>query len=106
MKYIITENRLNKVIFKYLDDKLEGVEQFKGSDYDIVFKLPNEEYAMLGWEKSGTLYILYRLVDDISNLFGLDDTDAETVIGKYVENTYNLKVSHTMIVQYILVVRS
>ena len=95
MKYIITENRLNKVIFKYLDDRFEGVEQFIGSNYDIVFKLPNEEYGILGWEKSGTLYILNQLVDDISNLFGLDDTDSETVISKYVEDTYNLKVSHT-----------
>jgi hypothetical protein len=34
MKYIITENRLNNLIFKYLDVKLDGIEGKKGNYYD------------------------------------------------------------------------
>ena len=95
MIHTITENRLNKIIIKYLDDKFENVEQLKGVYRDIIFKLPNEKYGILGWDKTGTLHILVELINDISNLFGLDNPDSMEVIGKYVENTYDLKVIHT-----------
>jgi hypothetical protein len=95
MKYIITENKLNNVIFKYLDVKLDGIEEKKGKFYDIVFIFPDEEYGMLGWEKSGDLYVSYELRDEISEYFGLEKDDSLRVIGKWVEDRYNLKVINT-----------
>ena len=100
MKYIITENRLNKVIFNYLDTKLSGLKRKKGKYYDIVFGFPNEEYGELAWEESGVLSIHYKLIDEISYYFGFDDTDAKKVIGKWVEDKYNLKVIKTPILYY------
>jgi hypothetical protein len=35
MKVIIPENRLEQLIFKYLDVKLKDLEQFKGKYYAI-----------------------------------------------------------------------
>ena len=96
MKYIITENKLNNVIFKYLDVKLDGIEEKKGKFYDIVFIFPDEEYGMLGWEKSGDLYVSYELRDEISEYFGLEKDDSLRVIGKWVEDRYNLKVMNTI----------
>jgi hypothetical protein len=95
MKYLITENRLNDIIFKFLDAKLDGIETRKGEYVDIVFAFPDEEYGMLGWKKSGDLYVFYKLRDEISDYFGLKVDDSLRVIGKWVEDRYNLKVMNT-----------
>ena len=95
MKYIIKENRLNDIIFKYLDIKYGALEQKKGKYVDIVFHFPGEEYGILGWKKSGDLYVYYELRDEISNYFGLESNDSLRVIGKWVEDRYNLKVINT-----------
>ena len=97
MKYIITENRLNNIIFKYLDVKYGALEQKKGEYSDIVFYFPGEEYGKLGWEKSGDLYISYKLFNEISNFFGLENDDSRKVIGKWVEDRYNLKVINALL---------
>ena len=95
MKYIITENRLNNIIFKYLDVKYGALEQKRGRYCDIVFSFPGEEYGVLGWEKSGVLYIFYELRDEISNFFGLKNNNSLLkVIGKWFENRHNLKVTN------------
>ena len=95
MKYIITESKLNNIIFKYLDTKYDALEQKKGRYSDIVFTFPGEEYGVLGWEKSGDLYVCYELRYEISNLFGLENVNSLRVIGKWVEGKYNLKVTNT-----------
>ena len=95
MKYIITESKLNNIIFKYLDMKYGALEQKKGRYSDIVFTFPGEEYGVLGWEKSGVLYVYYEIRDEISNYFGLKKVDSLEVIGKWVEDRYNLKVIDT-----------
>jgi hypothetical protein len=97
MKYIITENRLNNLIFKFLDVKLDGIGQKKGEYVDIVFAFPDKEYGIMGWEKSGVLYIFYKLMDEISDFFGLEKDDSLRVIGKWVEDRHNLKVINIMI---------
>ena len=95
MKYVITESKLDKFIFKYLDIKLNGIEKRKNKYVDIVFGFPNEEYGILGWKKSGDLYVFYELNDEIKNMFGLETPDALDVFGRYVEDRYNLEVRHT-----------
>ena len=39
MKVIIPENRLEQIIFKYLDVKFKDLEQSKGGSHDIIFKI-------------------------------------------------------------------
>jgi len=95
MKYIITESKLNNIIFKYLDTKYDALEEKKGRYSDIVFTFPGEEYGVLGWDKSGDLYVCYELRYEISNLFGIENVNSLRVIGKWVEGKYNLKVTNT-----------
>jgi len=92
MKYIITENRLNDIIFKYLDIKLNKIEKMKGVNTDIIFAFPNKKYGLIGWEKTGDLYVFYELRDEIKNMFGLESPDALDVIARYVVDRYNLEV--------------
>ena len=100
MKYIITESRLEKVIFKYLDIKLEGIELKEGRyDDTLILVFPGEEYGLMGWDKPNKLYTYYKVIDDIENMFSMEEDDVLDVIGRYVESRYNLKVKRNEIAQ-------
>jgi hypothetical protein len=93
MKYIIPENKLDKIVFRYLDLKLEGLVKKTPNRYDgIIFAYPDEQYGMLGWKNDGTLYIYYELTEEISSTFGLDESDSELLIGRWVEDRLQLNV--------------
>ena len=97
MKVIIPENRLEQIIFKYLDVKFKDLKQSKGKYYDIVFKYPGEDYGTLGWEKSGSLWIYYKLINNISSFIPIEKPEIQKIIGRYVEDRYNLKVTNTFL---------
>jgi hypothetical protein len=97
MKYIITESRLENIIFKYLDDKFEGVELKKGKYCDIVFAFPGEEFGLIAWNSPDELFTLLDLINDIGFMFSMDRSDVLDVIGRYVESRYNLKVNSNLI---------
>ena len=105
MKYIITESRLENIIFKYLDNKLDGIELKEGEYCDIIFVFPGEKFGLMGWKKSNRsfsddkivdesnqLFSYYEIVDEVKNVFSMDESDVLDVIGRYVESRYNLKV--------------
>jgi hypothetical protein len=95
MKYIITENRLNDAIFKYLDIKYGALEQKRGEYIDIVFASPGKKFGELGWHSTEDLFVSYELRDEISNFFGLKNNNSLLkVIGKWFENRHNLKVTN------------
>lgn len=95
MKYIIPENKLDNIVFRYLDNILKGLEKRKPKYYDgIVFAFPEKEYGMLGIDNYGTLYLLWELLDEISNGFSLSYSDSESVIGRWAEDRLNLEVDN------------
>ena len=103
MKYIITESRLDNIIFNYLDTTLSAIEKRKGHFKDVVFAFPDEEYAVMGWENdSKSLYIHNRISDSIQPLFGLDKIAALDIIAMYVEDRYNLRVDNIKEIDYFL----
>jgi hypothetical protein len=102
MKYIITEGRLDNVIFNYLDTILDGIKKRKGTYSSIVFVLPNEEYGIMGWEEPSKLYVNNRISDSIQSLFGLDKIYTLDIIAMYVEDRYNLRVDKIKEIDYYL----
>ena len=98
MKVIIPEKKLEEIIFKYLDKRFEKLEKVKGKNYDIVFKYPGEEYGRLGWKKPGMLLIYYKLIDDIFSFIPIKKSEIQKIIGRYVEDRYNLEVKYTSII--------
>ena len=94
MKYIITERRLDKVIFRYLDNKLNGVKKKRGDYSYIVFAFPGEEYGLMGWKTPNQLFTYYEIVGEVKTMFSMDEFDALDVIGRYVESRYNLEVNY------------
>ena len=98
MKYIIPKEKIEKIVFRYLDMHYGDLEKYKPIYYEgIVFKRPNDdsEYGVMGWEKLGTLYIHYKLIEEISSMFSMEYVDSKELIGKWVENTLQMKVSNT-----------
>ena len=95
MKYIIPENKLDKLVFKYLDNTLKSLEKRK-SEYveGIALVYPDEEDEILMWETDGTLYIDKELIDEISNWFALKDSDSKSIIVKWFSNRYQLEVKN------------
>ena len=95
MKITISENRIEQLIFKYLDKKFVNLEKVKGESFNIVFKYPGEEYGILGWEKSGALWVYYKLINDIFSFIPIKKSEIQKIIGRYVEDRYNLEVRNT-----------
>ena len=96
MKITISENRIEQLIFKYLDKRFEKLEKVKGESFIVVFKYPGEERGILGWEKSGSLWIYYKLIDNIFSFIPIEKSEIQKIIGRYVEDRYNLEVRNTV----------
>ena len=94
MKYLITESQLDKVIFKYLNNQ-DFIKVEYGNNIYFV-NSENDEYAQIRYDKSdGWCYIKIDLIKEISSFFSLDDSDSKEVIGRWVEDTLQMKVKYT-----------
>ena len=102
MKYLITESQLDKVIFKYLDNQDFIIIDTNGSIYFVNSE--SDEYGQIRYDKDGWCVIYYKLVDEISTFFSLQESDSEQVIVRWVENTLQMKVTNTFRGQHIGIV--
>ena len=95
MKYLITESQIDKIIFKYLDNQDFIV---TGNDTSLFFvNSDDDKYAQIRYdEDDGWCYIDYDLIGEISSFFSLGLSGSEEVIGRWVENTLQMKVTYTL----------
>ena len=93
-KYLITESQFDKVIFKYLDNQ-DLIRLDNGKRIYFV-NSEGDKYAQITYDKEdGRCFIYYKLINEISTFFSLEIFDSEQVIGRWVENTLQMKVTHT-----------
>ena len=93
MKYKITDRKLESVIFLYLDNQ-DFIQIEKGDNIYFV-NSEGDKYAQIRYDKEhGWCYIHYKLVDEISSFFSLEQNDSKDVIGRWVENTIQMRVTH------------
>ena len=86
MKFIITESKLEQVIFKYLDNQ-DFVKIDKGENVYFV-NSEGDWVAEIRFNKSdGRCYINYNLVKEISSFFSIEKSDSAQVISRWVEST-------------------
>jgi hypothetical protein len=94
MKYLITESQLDKVIFRYLDN--QDFIRIERDDKIYFANSEGDKYAQIRYNKDdGWCYIHYKLVDEISSFFSLEESDSMEVIGRWVENTLQMRVTNT-----------
>ena len=94
MKFSITESKLNKVIFNYLNQKRFIKKEIK----DRIYFINNidDKYAQIRYDKNdGWCFIYYKLIEEISLFFSMEESDSEQVIGKWVEDTLQMEVTNT-----------
>jgi hypothetical protein len=94
MKYKITDRQLDDVIFLYLDNQ-----DFIQIDKDDSIYFVNSEgdvYAQIRYDKkNGWCYVYWKLICEISSFFSLGQNDSQKVIGRWVENTLQMRVTNT-----------
>ena len=96
MKYLITESQLNKAIFRYLNNQ-DFIPIEEGNNIYFV-NSEGDEYAQIRYNKDNGLCVIhYKLADEISSFFSLEETDSELVIGRWVENTLKMRVNDTLV---------
>ena len=101
MKYLITENQVEKLAFKYLDNmNFEIIRKevdapfgkIKNSEYyfttDPSSNMADIMYAAWG----GKLFITAELHQELINVFGFDGDDAELIIKDWVAKKLNKKI--------------
>jgi len=95
MKYLITESKLEKVIFRYLDN--QDFIQFEKGNRIYFVNSEGDEYAQIKYDKDNSwCYIYHKLINEISSFFSLELTDSKDVIGRWVENTLQMRVNDTI----------
>ena len=94
MKYLITESQLDNIIFKYLDN--QDFIQFERNDSVYFVNSKGDRYAQIVYNKNnGWCVIYYGLVKEISTFFSMKGSDSESLIGRWVEHTLQMKVKNT-----------
>ena len=99
MKLIITESQKNKivekVIFKYLDK--QNYNQIEINNRLYFVKNVGDKYADIRFDKSdGWCGISYELISFYSRMMGVEHSDIQDVIGRWVEHTLQMKVKATV----------
>ena len=96
MKYLITESKLDSVILQYLDN--QDFIQIEKNDNIYFLNSEGDKFAQIRFDKDdGWCGIYYKLVEEISAFFSMQESDSEEVIGRWVENTLQMKVTNTPI---------
>ncbi len=98
MKYKITDNKLESVIFLYLDNQ-DFIPIEKGNKIYFA-NSEGDEYAQIRYDKDdGWCGIYYKLIEEISSFFSLEESDSEKVIGRWVENVLQMMVTNTLVLK-------
>jgi len=93
MKYLITESKLDKVIFRYLNIKDIIQIEIDGSIYFVNSE--NDIQARIRYNKDdGWCTISYKLIEEISSFFSMKESDSMEVTVRWVENTLQMRVTY------------
>jgi len=80
-------------------NKLEMVERNDGDTLYLGYK--NDEYAEIVIDKkSGEVYYHFEYKNKICNMIGVNQVDFEVLLGRWIEDTFKIKVEHIGIDYY------
>ena len=105
MKYIITESKLEKVIFKYLDiqdfviydnkKKFSNYIYFLNSESDRESQISVYTNNAFG-EVRNWVFVNYDLIEELSDFFSIDKLDCLDIIRVWIIDTLGIKVGKIM----------
>ena len=96
MKYLITESQA-KIAATFLKLDMKKFIRIKRDNKIYFVKSENDKYAQIRYdENSEVCFINLDLIKEISSWFSLQRSDSKEVIGRWVENTLQMKVTDTL----------
>jgi hypothetical protein len=92
MKYLINENQLEGLIYRYLDSVFENYKIEKGGIlFDILVIEDGEEAATIGIDLEGDRVVSsIGLRQQLQSMFSLDESYVNNIITKYIKEKLNL----------------
>ena len=92
MKFIITESKMESIVFKYLDN--QDFIKIEGSNDFYFLNSVDDEFAQIKYNKNnGWCTFRASLRNEISDFFSLSRDNSKVIISNWVENTLQVKVS-------------
>jgi hypothetical protein len=90
MKFIITESKLDSIIFEYLDNQDFVIIKIQNRLYYVNSE--DDEYAQIRYHpKDRWCTIHFHLADEVSEFFSLEYFDSISVINRWIENKLGIK---------------
>ena len=87
-------NKIKRFVYRKFDE-LEVFESDNGNNIYLRYK--NEEDAKVRIEKnSGIVYYNYKFREKTLKLIPFEYTDFQIFLSRWVENTFQMKVKHTL----------
>jgi hypothetical protein len=92
MKYLINENQLDRLIYRYLDSVFENSKTEKGGIlFDILVIEDGQEAATIGIDLEGDRVVSsVELRQRLKSMFSIDSSYANDIVGKYIKEKLNL----------------
>ena len=96
-KITIPENKLEQMIFKYLDTKFKDVKKSEGQYFDVIFKIPGYDIGMVGYNNlSNVLNINGKLIDDVFSFVPIEKMKIMELIANYIVMKYRVNITRVM----------
>ena len=99
MKYLITESKLDNVVFKYLDNQDFIIRKSVKTSFEIsnIIHFLNSESdlsadSLINFYRDGECFINFELIDEIAKFFSMDFDDSKYVIARWVGNKLDARV--------------
>ena len=92
MKYIITENKLENVVIKYLDRFYGDLREYKtDKNPAYIFFVKNGKAYMKYKVTIDVVWVDYGIYNDLENVFSLNYEEITSIIEKWIKLRYNVK---------------
>jgi hypothetical protein len=93
MKYLITESKLEKVIFRYLDN--QDFIQIESGETIYFANSKDDEKAQIRYDEGdGYCEINNGLINEISSFFSLNERDSIDKICSWIESTTGMDIGN------------
>jgi hypothetical protein len=91
MKFLITENQMRRLEFKYLNYLFDGMYEVESEEYPDSRFWKKDNEVVLELQKSGKMWVYYVIWDNFSGMFSLEDNETQQVLKKWLEEHLNLE---------------
>jgi hypothetical protein len=90
MKFLITENQIRRLEFKYLNYLFEGIHEVESKKYPYSRLWKKDKKVILELRNSGYLWVSYSIWNNISGMFSLNYNETRQLIKDWVEQHLKL----------------